>query len=254
MTAHVPPAASPCQVARSGSFIEPVLLAGGGYVQVTRTTGTGPVLLLLPLLGTEFEAWRPLRKEDLLLPETMFENSYELLFHSAGFARREWRHATPWNVPTSARIAAGARRTYGVRLVLAPSPRTVEHTLLQAGHPVAVPLPGPVIPLDATNATLLLRSPITGRGISTHSMLPTLTSHPAGALTVDLLVAEPPPLAEAQGSSATRSARAFRPRTAVSDSPCSGPLRRGRPPLQRTTTTPTARWTPGREVGADCVW
>ena len=49
------------QVAHQCSFVEPYLGLGGGYVQVTRATGGGPVLLLLPLAGTEFEAWRPLR-------------------------------------------------------------------------------------------------------------------------------------------------------------------------------------------------
>lgn len=51
-------------MAHQCSFVEPFLGAGGGYVQVTRATGAGPVLLLLPLAGTEVEGWRPLREED----------------------------------------------------------------------------------------------------------------------------------------------------------------------------------------------
>ena len=48
------------QVAAACSFAEPYLGAGAGYVQVTRATGLGPVLLLIPSNGTEIEAWRPL--------------------------------------------------------------------------------------------------------------------------------------------------------------------------------------------------
>ena len=92
------------QVAHQCSFVEPFLGMGGGYVQVTRATGVGPVLLLLPLEGTEFEAWRPLRNgEDGMRLDFMFEMSYELVLHGAGYARHEWARATPWNSPTSAR-------------------------------------------------------------------------------------------------------------------------------------------------------
>eukprot|EP00964_Phaeocystis_antarctica_P091142 scaffold58404_cov66-Phaeocystis_antarctica.AAC.2 len=50
------------QVAAQASFAEPFLGGGGGYVQVSRATGLGPVLLLTPLTdGSSFEAWRPLR-------------------------------------------------------------------------------------------------------------------------------------------------------------------------------------------------
>ena len=67
------------QVAHQCSFVEPFLGLGGGYVQVTRATGVGPVLLLLPLAGTEFEAWRPLRNgEDLMRLDFMYEISHEL--------------------------------------------------------------------------------------------------------------------------------------------------------------------------------
>ena len=67
------------QVAHQCSFVEPFVGMGGGYVQVTRATGTGPVLLLLPLEGTEFEAWRPMRHgEDNMRLDFMFEASYEV--------------------------------------------------------------------------------------------------------------------------------------------------------------------------------
>ena len=76
------------QVAHQCSFVEPYLGLGGGYVQVTRATGGGPVLLLLPLPGTEFEAWRPLRNgEDSMRLDFMFEQSYEVRTHRSRTAR-----------------------------------------------------------------------------------------------------------------------------------------------------------------------
>ena len=144
------------QVAHQCSFVEPYLGAGGGYVQVTAATGDGPALLLVPLPGTELEAWRPLRHEDKMRLDFMYEMTYELVLHSASYAKRDWRAAAPWNTPTSAEIAAGGSATYGLRILVAPSVRRVEHTLLAAGVPLAAPLPGPVLHADVTNASLLL--------------------------------------------------------------------------------------------------
>jgi hypothetical protein len=147
------------QVAHQCSFVEPFLGLGGGYVQVTRATGEGPVLLLLPLDGTSFEAWRPLRNgEDLMRLDFMFEASYELVLHSASYARGEWRTASPWNVPSSATLQPGEVRKYGVRFVLSPSVAEVEATLLRHGMPVAQPLPTPVIHADMGSSTALLVS------------------------------------------------------------------------------------------------
>ena len=197
------------EVAREGSFVEPALLAGGGYAQAVRATGRGAVLLLVPLRGCELEAWRPLRGEDATRAATLNENTYEWLFHSSGFAAREWRAATPWNEPTSATLRAGETRTYGLRLLVAPSLRAVESTLLRAGHPVAVPLPGPVIPLDATNASLQLRLPRHGRNASE---LPTLSCEPESALATQLVAAS-----DGGADGATTLRYALRPLAAPAD-------------------------------------
>lgn len=124
------------QVAASCSFVEPFLGLGGGYVQVTRATGRGPVLLLLPEAGTVLEAWRPYRHEDLMRLDFMYENTHELMLHTAGHAAREWRSASPWNTPSEATLPPGGEATYGLRLVLSPSLEAVEATLLAAGRPV----------------------------------------------------------------------------------------------------------------------
>eukprot|EP00900_Chrysochromulina_parva_P021260 jgi/Chrpa1/3768/Chrysochromulina_OHIO_Genome00018395-RA len=175
------------QVAHQCSFVEPFLGMGGGYVQVTRATGGGPVLLLLPAAGTEFEAWRPLRNgEDAMRLDFMYEMSYELLLHSDAYAKGEWRHAQPWNAPTSRVLPPGASAEYGLRFVLAPSLELVEATLLRAGMPVAQPLPSPVIGGDMISAALVLTLPRALVPTQTQQQLtaPTIRVEPSGALTV----------------------------------------------------------------------
>ena len=51
-------------------------------LQVTKASGQGPTLLLLPTPGTSFEAWRPLRSDDRSIPGFGFEGHHELLVHS----------------------------------------------------------------------------------------------------------------------------------------------------------------------------
>eukprot|EP00955_Chlamydomonas_euryale_P098704 365163-Chlamydomonas_euryale.AAC.2 len=58
--------------------------------QVTRASGAGPTLLLLPTPGTRFEAWRPLRGDDASDSGFGFEGHHELLLHSAAWAANEW--------------------------------------------------------------------------------------------------------------------------------------------------------------------
>ena len=173
------------QVAHQCSFVEPFLGLGGGYVQVTRATGEGPVLLLLPLDGTSFEAWRPLRHgEDSMRLDFMFEASYELVLHSASYARNEWRTATPWNAPSSALLHPGESRSYGVRMVLAPSLADVERTLLRHGMPVAQPLPSPVMHADmgAAGHALIVSLPAS---LSPAALTPSgIAIEPSGAVVV----------------------------------------------------------------------
>ena len=165
------------QVAAACAFVEPFLGAGGGYVQATRATGDGPVLLLLPQPGTAFEAWRPLKGEDKMQPGFMYENSYQLMLHSAGFAAGEWAAAEQWNAPTAATLAAGATRSYGLRFTLAPSPADVEDVLLREGHPVVQLLPSGVIHADATSAAAVLLLPAAFDADAVR-----FASHPAAAL------------------------------------------------------------------------
>lgn len=151
------------QVAASASFVEPYLGAGGGHVIVTRAHGGGPGLLLLPLdASTRFEAWRPLRDKDKQPPGFMYENTYELAMHTAGYAAREWRdaHGGPWNTATSVTLPPGGAVTRGLRIVLLPGgPAGLEAAMLREGRPVVRVMPGAVIHADTRTAALELLLP-----------------------------------------------------------------------------------------------
>ncbi len=174
------------------SFADPYLGRDAGYVQVTRLSGRGPALLVLPNAGTPLEAWSPLLnapQEDSFDPVAIFtdatpraqtfEGFYEWLAHSRAYVENEWSAAEPWNPPTSAVLAVGESRSYGVRLVLAPEIRQIEAMLARDVRPVAVGIPGYVLPSDL-EGKLYLRYP---------AAVATLAAEPAGALGVTALPA-----------------------------------------------------------------
>ncbi len=154
------------------SFFDPAIAADAGFLQVTRLSGNGPALVVVPHGKTPLEGWRTV---DDRTPRTQTsEGIFEWMAHTQAFAENEWRSATPWNAPTQATLAPGQSRTYGLEFLLSPSIRAVEDTLAKAGRPVAVGIPGYVAPMDE-DMKLFLRYP--GRVTS-------VDVAPAGALTV----------------------------------------------------------------------
>ena len=195
------------QVARSCSFTEVYTGGEAGYVQVTRTTGEGPVLLVMPTAhapsgapspaaGGEkvgggsgagdgskwrgFEGWRPLKGEERANYDWMHEMLYEAVVHSKAYASSEWRGATPWCPPTSAVLQPGESATYGLTLRLAKDVEGVDQALLHAGLPVALPIPGPTLNIDMSRARLVVLTPpsllLVGR-----------TTEPNGCIDVSLI-------------------------------------------------------------------
>lgn len=166
------------------SFVDPYIGRDAGYLQVTRLNGAGPALLVLPDGRTPLEAWRPIASAAEAGGQSFTDRSertqtsegfYDWTVASRGFAEREWAKAgEQWNTPTSIVLAPGERRSIGVRLQLAPSIRAIEQTLLAAGRPVAIGVPGYVVP-DDFEASLFVRAA---------SPIRSLTTEPAGALTV----------------------------------------------------------------------
>ncbi|MBB6053153.1 DUF5695 domain-containing protein [Armatimonas rosea] len=151
-------------------FFDPYIGQDAGYLRVTRLSGAGPALAVIPDGKTPFEAYQPLREP--IGPSQTFEGAYAWLAHSAAYAEKDWGKATPWNVPTKATLAPGESRTYGLRFVLAESIRGLEKAIAAAGRPVAVGVPGYIVP-QSSDAKLILNY---------SKPVKSMTVEPAGAL------------------------------------------------------------------------
>lgn len=167
------------------SFSDPYIGLDAGYLQVTRLNGQGPALIVTGETGTPFEAYKPIgdkkdsRGAALLFNDATprgqtFEGFYDWMVASRGFAEQEWRGAEQWNEPTIVTLAPGETRRFGLQLVLSKSIRDIENTLAAHARPVAVGIPGYVLPTDLAG-DLWIRS---ARSIRT------LSVHPSGAIDV----------------------------------------------------------------------
>ena len=136
-------------------FFDPYIGADAGYLQVVRLHGEGKVMVVVPYGKTPFEAWRPLTDDPLPSGYT-FEGLHEWMAHSKSYAETAWKGVEQWNEPTSAIIKPGESRSYGVKFLIAGSVREIEDALEHAQRPVAVGIPGYVVPMDV-NAKLFLK-------------------------------------------------------------------------------------------------
>lgn len=159
------------------SFSDPYIGQDAGYIQVTRLSGEGPALLVVPYGSTPLEAYNPLLSDPTRRGVT-FEGFYEWMAHSKAYAEDEWPRAEPWNPPTSVTLAPGESRSYGVRFLTAPSIRDIERTLLAHQRPVAVGIPGYVLPMDLEARLFLKHS----AGVASLDVVPkeALTVTPSG--------------------------------------------------------------------------
>jgi hypothetical protein len=141
------------------SFYDPYIGEDAGYLQVTRLNGHGPALLVVPDGKTPLQAYNPIldRKgrfgaapvfTDPTPRGITFEGFYEWMVHSKAYAENEWQNAQPWNPPTSLELKPGESRSYGLKFVLSESIRHIEKTLSDNHRPVAVGVPGYVLPED----------------------------------------------------------------------------------------------------------
>jgi len=136
------------------SFFDPYIGQDAGYLQITRLSGLGPALLVIPERDTPFEAYRTLIEP--MRPRQTFEGAFEWMVHSRAYANEEWKNAKPWNPPTAATIAPGSRKAYGMRFLKVPEIRAIEKTLMDNNRPVAVGIPGYILPMDQ-NGKLFLK-------------------------------------------------------------------------------------------------
>ena len=130
------------------SFFDPYVGRDAGYLQVTRLSGAGPALVVTPAPGTTtpFEAFRPLN--DATRRAQTFEGAFEWTVHSRAYADTEWKGVEQWNEPTATTLKPGESRTYGLRLLVSPGIKTIEKTLADHGRPVAIGVPGYIVPMD----------------------------------------------------------------------------------------------------------
>jgi hypothetical protein len=160
-------------------FYDPYIGKDAGYLQVTRLNGLGPALLIVPVGKTPFEAYNPLRNDPIPLGSD-FEGFYEWMVHSEAYAENEWKGAEPWNLPTSYTLKPDETREYGVKFLLADSIKGIEQKLVENKRPVAIGVPGYVLPQDV-DAKLFLKY---------DRKVKSMLIEPEGALTINKSSAE----------------------------------------------------------------
>ncbi|KAM7199027.1 hypothetical protein V8F33_004764 [Rhypophila sp. PSN 637] len=177
------------QIQEKCSLTDPYIGMHGGYLRVTPVRGTGPVLLATRLPGTDtpFEAWRNLYEtsySETGYGSQTFEGYYEWQVLTNAWASNEWASVEPWNPPSSQTLQPGQSMTVGLLFSVAKGGvRDIDKTLVGLGIPVAVSVPGYVIPRD-TPSQLSIRLP-PGWAISS------ITSHPPDVLQISHTTCSP---------------------------------------------------------------
>ncbi|KAF7717077.1 Uncharacterized protein PECH_004513 [Penicillium ucsense] len=154
------------EMAAKCSLADPYIGMDAGYLQVSPTSGEGPALIVTPLTNTStpFEAWRNLNEpsvDPLYYGSQTFEGFYEWQIHSKAYAENEWSAVTPWNRPTSRILKPGQAITYGLRFSLVKNGiRGIQKAVQSTNTPVAIGIPGYVVPADMTARLFTLHGDI----------------------------------------------------------------------------------------------
>lgn len=135
-------------------FYDPYIGMDAGYLQVTRLNGKGPALLVIPQGKTPFEAYSPLL-DDPTPKGITFEGFHEWMPVSNAYAMDEWKNAVPWNKASTLILKPGEKKVYGFKFILSPSIKEIERRLVLAKRPVAVGVPGYVLPKDVDGKLFL---------------------------------------------------------------------------------------------------
>lgn len=138
-------------------FYDPYMGEDAGYMEVKRLDGKGKVLLVLPEENMNFQAYRPLL-EDPTRKSIVFEGFHEWMPLSKAYAEKEWQGVEQWNKPTSVVLQPGEEKDFALSFVLADEIKKIEDKLIEEERPVAVGIPGYVLPQDV-NAQLFLKYP-----------------------------------------------------------------------------------------------
>ena len=149
------------------SFADPYIGRDAGYLQVTRLSGANPALLVLPDGKTPFEAYSPILNApktgskdpvaiftDLTARGQTFEGFLEWMVHSKAYADGEWAKASALEPGHRCHARGRREQSYGVVFVLSDSIRNIEKTLVKYQRPVAVGIPGYIVPMDLAGQAL----------------------------------------------------------------------------------------------------
>lgn len=145
------------------SLADPYIGMDAGYVRVSHLRGTGNALVITPLGATPLEAWRFLHEPagEFGYQSQTFEGNYEWQVHSLAYAQNEWNSSVPWNRPTSKVLAAGDVYSVGVRFSVAEKISKIEDAVVKTDTPLAIGLPGYVVPSgSSTKLYLNYSSPV----------------------------------------------------------------------------------------------
>ncbi|KKA17917.1 Uncharacterized protein T310_8146 [Rasamsonia emersonii CBS 393.64] len=159
-------------------LVDPFIGLDAGYVQVTRLLGVGPHLVVTPLGNlTKLEAWRFLPEPtntSLRYQSQTFEGNYEWQVYTKAYSEQEWRAVVPWNEPTSLVLEPRQQVSFGLRFTTVASVDEIEGTVSSVGRPVAVGIPGYVLPKDLTGQVF----------INSASNVSSIEVYPRGALSI----------------------------------------------------------------------
>jgi hypothetical protein len=155
-------------------FFDPYIGKDAGYLEVKRLTGNGSTLLLLPEENMSFEAYRPLL-DDETPRSIVFEGFHEWMPYSKAYAEQEWKGAEQWNTPTSLVLKPGEAKSFALKFVLVDQINNIQSSLIQNQRPVAIGVPGYVLPQDV-NGRLFLKYT---KAVSSFKI------EPEGALTIE---------------------------------------------------------------------
>ncbi|KAI0428150.1 hypothetical protein F5Y09DRAFT_9476 [Xylaria sp. FL1042] len=162
------------------SLSDPYIGMHAGYIRASPISGTGAALVVTPLNGTDtpFEGYRNLAEtsySSTYYGSQTFEGFYEWQVLTKAWAEKEWAAVTPWNSPSSRTLAPGQSMQFGLRFSIASDGvRGLDATVSGTGTPVAIGVPGYIIPRGSPAQLFLQAS----------SSVSSITSDPSGALAV----------------------------------------------------------------------
>ncbi|CAG9981961.1 unnamed protein product [Clonostachys byssicola] len=159
------------------SLSDPYVGLDAGYIRANPIRGTGKSLVVTPLSGSPLEGYRNLAEtsySETNYGSQTFEGFYEWQVLTKAYADNEWKGLEPWNPATSKTLKAGEEAKFGVRFSIAEEVRDIDNAVAKTGTPVAVGVPGFIVPRDLP-AQLLLKS---------ESAVSSITASPNGAFAI----------------------------------------------------------------------